>query len=812
MQKLFKSLGSLIVMAVALGLIIVTPYPAQADVVGPEECFPAVLMLRGSGEVLADDAEYNPASMPDTTFIETNRKEGGTISRLLQAFVNQTDPAKTVSKVRFIGMNYPALDVEPPSTPVDIAPIAGGGDPAPSVLMNSVLLMNHIVNYDDSFRDGAKEVVNFIKADERSGCNTQYMLVGYSQGVIAARLAISLMDNNTDKIISSYVLGDPFQKASGSSALTQRTIANTSHHTSGVGPLTLSVLGTANHYFTSFYPDFGSTAIVSSIQAYVSEMSLSNPTIYRNNQNSGIVSRSLCHANDPVCGIDLANLGDVTIDSHTDYFDSGEQAGSIDLDYEIEEFDLQVQTLANSTTANPRARTLTKTPSFIGGTTTYNIANARWDDVCAWDIGSDSVVDYTAICEPYDVTHIGDPNMTVTVTDSFSIQETFASNTTAIDPTPLQGAVDEIVSLDPNAWYQFKAYKEATEGDDDFGYQYESCIEVWQSYSSLISSMPHLSKSHDCIDYNYASAVASNAGEVFKYIEIMTPQGPENRMLWGYDDHYSWELDSYPQVNIKPTSNSSSQAQNVKAELAFFIENIPYYKFRFNSMECITSGGYGMSLEICDTSDLSQLFSATKIDKHFGGLSIERDVTPPTNVTGLHVSINGSNAKLEWNSSEDSRQHVDEYKIFLKNSLTNAEMLVATESDKSYSLNLNNMIANVDYTYRVVAVDYAGLESVDESITIQKPVLSALIPPAPILLGTDYNAGTVTIGFENFGNPVTRVRLWERNSFREVVQGDVYIDTETPRGQVSIFRYQVEIAPNIYSQRSVADLTVRLTP
>ena len=35
------------------------------------------------------------------------------------------------------------------------------------------------------------------------------MLVGYSQGALAIRMAIDLMSYN-DKILSTYVIGDPF--------------------------------------------------------------------------------------------------------------------------------------------------------------------------------------------------------------------------------------------------------------------------------------------------------------------------------------------------------------------------------------------------------------------------------------------------------------------------------------------------------------------------------------------------------------------------------------------------------------------------
>lgn len=86
---------------------------AQAEPIGGTECFPTVLMLRGSGQPSLGETTYAKTGTNDP-LIKTNGHEGETLSRVIQNFVDQADPAKTISKLRFVGIDYDAaLPISP---------------------------------------------------------------------------------------------------------------------------------------------------------------------------------------------------------------------------------------------------------------------------------------------------------------------------------------------------------------------------------------------------------------------------------------------------------------------------------------------------------------------------------------------------------------------------------------------------------------------------------------------------------------------------------------------------------------------------
>lgn len=132
------------------GMFLVTiAQPVQADIIGAEECFPAVLMLRGSGEkrIIKEGSnnviytkEMNGELVP---FIETNGYEGEMLSKLTQHFTDQTNPVQTVSKTRFIGVDYEALDVFP-----DLE--TGAVTLENSVAIKSIRMAHHVIKYQDS--------------------------------------------------------------------------------------------------------------------------------------------------------------------------------------------------------------------------------------------------------------------------------------------------------------------------------------------------------------------------------------------------------------------------------------------------------------------------------------------------------------------------------------------------------------------------------------------------------------------------------------------------------------------------------------
>lgn len=112
--KYEKHLITLLVFSIAItGLVFADTKKAHADVIGENECFPAVLLIRGSGETPIIDNVYYKNDDTSNPLMQTNGHEGQKLHQLLLYFTKKTDPAKTTSKTRFIGVDYPALDVFP---------------------------------------------------------------------------------------------------------------------------------------------------------------------------------------------------------------------------------------------------------------------------------------------------------------------------------------------------------------------------------------------------------------------------------------------------------------------------------------------------------------------------------------------------------------------------------------------------------------------------------------------------------------------------------------------------------------------------
>lgn len=765
--------------------LIVTPTKASADVIGPAECFPAVLMLKGSGEGVSESGVpvsttvYSPNNDLTRPFIKTNGHEGERIGNLLKAFVNKTDPAKTVSKVRFIGIEYPALPVVP-----EMPDFTNSGlTAAQQAVVKSAIWADHIIAYNESYRTGAQMTVDFINNEQRRGCDTQYMLVSYSQGVIAARLAMNLLGNRTDTVVSSYVFGDPFQKAEGASSSKQVSIANTSPQTSGVGRLAASLLTDALE--VSEFASLFTGPTVAAINEYTDEITQADPVIYRD--DGAFISRTLCHAHDPTCGI--SDFSKIDINEHTNYFQSGNSKGDVDIAYEVAEFDKQVQVLANSTNSNPRQRTIAKTPSIRNEVTTYNVVNTRPDDFCRWDEGSDNVVDYEAPCGTYNVVHPYNARMTVTIVDSFGVENKLASDTRVLDP-------GTNLNLASNNWYQFQPYvvPEALSSLTEFGDKL--CLNKWQAYSVNVDSYGSLELNR-CAEFGPDNRYAYDTGQLFQYTTA-TSQGTGHRLAWGYDDRYVLTQKSPYDVGIDFVSYPNAN-QDFEVKLTNFIANVPYYSI-IQGSQCLTLFDYGVALQPCDVSNLSQLFEAKIVEGQFGNLSIERDVTAPTPVTGLHVSATLSSATLKWEDSTDVRASYVDYKIYKKDNFTGEFKLVKTSSTESYNLDKSTMPEGSSHTYKVLAVDFAGHESVSDTITFTLPAIPANAPVAPTVVEENTTNQTVTIQFDKLGNPNARIRLYERNSFSETLSG---VDTYTTNAKgYSLFSYEVETSPNVYSPKS----------
>lgn len=88
-RKVFATVT--VTMFTAVTLLAVGVTPANADVIGQEECFPAVLMLRGSGEDSIDDGVIGVKNYEDSdekTVIRTNGHEGEKLSTHQQCYQN----------------------------------------------------------------------------------------------------------------------------------------------------------------------------------------------------------------------------------------------------------------------------------------------------------------------------------------------------------------------------------------------------------------------------------------------------------------------------------------------------------------------------------------------------------------------------------------------------------------------------------------------------------------------------------------------------------------------------------------------------
>jgi len=622
----YKTYTSLFITALlSVGLLSV-PEEAVADVIGEEECFPAVLLLKGSGEggipdpsnpgdsIPVASTTYSPNHSPELDYIHTNGHEGRVLSLLLQSFVNQTNVEETISKVRFIGIEYPALPVFPKfpdMSATNAIPIA------------SAIIANHLVTYDNSYRTGAEMVLGKIKEDQIRGCNTQYMLVSYSQGVISARLAMNLLNNETDKVISSYVIGDPFQKADGVTSSRQMSSANTSPQTDGVGRVASAGLETFAHLLEHQLPVLSpvTQSAIQGMKDYTNEITRADSMIYRDEGENLVVSRSLCHEMDPTCA--LGAFEGINQNEHTNYFDSNTTRGLVDIEFEIEEFDNQVQTLANSTPSNPRERVLTKTPTISGQVTSYNVANSRGDDWCYWDENSDGTVELSARCGVHNVVHTSiTPTMSVRIVDSFGTEHIRNTSSSAIDAH----AVKTVTTLDPDKWYQFKPYQVP----EDWSSSYPSnqtenaipCIENWQP-SSYVFFDSNRALYKKCAKFT-SSADTQHLGQAYQYSSYPTPQGMKNRVLWGYDKNYSWTnkggwFQGGGEASFQLTSSDSKQDLSIK--LTSFINSKGYYTIQQGNT-CLTADEI-ISFSICKANDPKQLFSAHLVEGNFGNVLIQ---------------------------------------------------------------------------------------------------------------------------------------------------------------------------------------------
>lgn len=660
--KRFRATSILLSSILASSLLFVAP-DARSETIGEAECYPAVLLLRGSGEqkVVSDKSESERSNYPKDSndanaLISANGYEGSKLSELLEEVTKQPD-IQTISRLRFIGVDYSALAVAPtisapPSTHNLASPDASGILNA-WIAQSSVETVKHYLNYSDSINEGAKNVKTIIDQDMARGCDTQYLIAGYSQGALSARLAVSLVDN-PDKIIGTYLVGDPHEKGGAADiSKGQRSIASTGWDRDGltrrVAPNLNFVLDPPN---ATLFPN-PLELVKPFLNKFDEAYSNSDSTIYRSDEI--MTSRALCHEKDSVCWTPFPLTEPA---QHTNYFDELTPEGLLDLAEEAPAFSSQLAKLANSQTANPRERSITKTLSVKGKPTDYFIANSRVDDVCSWDKGSDGTFEViNGTCNEYRATNTGSTvKMTVKVKDSFGVVHTYVSEEPVIDPEMLNTLVD----IPRDKWLRFESF----EGN--------KCVTIPQQFEEPSDFGPY-GKEIEVKDCNQSpsSNYTFDATQVFKRTDVNKHKN--DYYVSGYDKDYyiessndfsAYEVDVYSFLGLKNESNLNPTFSGLKPSLVQIRDGINYYQLKayWGSREgCFTKNKSKLdqnNLAPCDWTDNNQLFKpilAPESEK-YGELSLEQDTSPPTEPENFKIEyLVGPLIRLSWNPSIDER-------------------------------------------------------------------------------------------------------------------------------------------------------------
>lgn len=772
------------------------------NIVSEGDCLPAVLLFRGSDEFPQSESGY-PIEVPipkdyyqekdgkETHFITTNRYEGNTMGDLLTAFVNQTNPALTVSKTRFIGVKYEALPVFPSLNSDD------------SLIQQGVRVGHHAVKYQDSYNNGARKAVEFIQNDIRNGCNTTYMFAGYSQGAISARIALEMLGNNEDKVVSTYLVGDPVNDSEQLLSNNQASPAHNREDSDGVLRYGLEWVAKG-----LFFSDLGDGA-----RSYLDKFESSDSIVYRNNSFSP--SRVLCHEDDLVCDFGKGS----NLDNHMNYFqaklEDPNSSGNFDLQYEINEFDKQVQSLANSQSHNPRARVLKKTPSVNTSTTLYNLANSQPGDTCSWDEGNNGTYETTNIpCEVYEYANSSKTErLRVKVTDSYGSNYFFELEDEVLEVEQ----IEHVLTLDPNSWYQFKVKEmPLTEKDRNNGYYYDDekekmvLDEYWEpsftgdqcvewSYQDPFSVVDNHHWNMDLLDCKEVL----RSGNAFDAMQVFKPS--KDGMKSGYDDGYSWGRDDIIEEYLTLVPHAGNN-ETFKPVLTEIIDNIPYYSFR-NQNNCVTAkdneAGYtNLFIETCMDNSNAQLFEARKINGNYGSLSFEKDTTPPKepNNVLLEVDHNGLSMMI-WDKVEDRgiETTYELYKVNSNPTRYNHYDTYYSGEVRAKDLYAESIPLGQNKTYAIRALDEKGLYSPYAHITVNRITEPVRKPTKPILSTITEDNTNVTLSLPTYDTSKIRgVRVYDNDEYLGTHTGST-INLPVRPGTTHTYYYRFEVNDQIVS-------------
>lgn len=813
-RKYFSSVLTLVILGSSFLMPPATADDSSAQIVQPDDCLPAVLMLRGSDEyprpTNIDPSKENggiekwqyKTSIDNTTFIETNNYEGQKFRELLQPFVDQTNPALTVSKVRFIGIDYEALDV---------LPNYGGLDELS--LKNKITAVGaitgvHAVKYQNSYNNGALKAIEKIRDDQARGCETQYMLMGYSQGAISARIAIDLLGEDTNKIHSTYLVGDPLNDGSKELSTDQISPAHAQSDMDGVlrsGLTSLRNTQLANVLTLPF---------ASKTNNYLKKLTNADSLIYRDSVSP---SRVLCHDGDIICDF----MAGSNMDHHNNYFNTSSQnaevllQGQNDLIYEVEAFDQQVQNLANSQSHNPRARVLKKTPSVNTSTTLYNLANAQPGDTCSWDEGNNGTYEATDIpCEVYEYANSSKiERLRVKVTDSYGSNYFFELEDEVLEVEQ----IEHVLTLDPNSWYQFKVKEmPLTEKDRNNGYYYDDekeemvldkywepsftgdqCVEWF--YQDPFSVVDDYHWNMDLVDCKEVL----RSGNAFDAMQVFKPS--KEGVKSGYDDDYSWGRDSTIEeyLTLVPHADNNETFKPILTEI---IDNIPYYSFR-NQTNCVTAkdneAGYtNLFIETCMDSSNAQLFEARKINGNYGSLSLEKDTTPPKepNNVLLEVDHNGLSMMI-WDKVEDRgiETTYELYKVNSNPTRYNHYDTYYSGEVRAKDLYAESIPLGQSKTYAIRALDEKGLYSPYAHITVNRITEPVRKPTKPILSTITEDNTNVTLSLPTYDTSKIRgVRVYDNDEYLGTHTGSM-VNLPVLPGTTHTYYYRYEVNDQIVS-------------
>lgn len=776
---------------------------AVADTVDDESennCLPAILFLRGSGEGLdeegnkdIDPKDYIPIGSNVASF-STNGHEGPVLERLLDKYVNETTITDVGSKVRFVGIDYPS---EP------VFPMLQFGE------HQVITYFKHIITYYGSFAAGAKNILHFINNDkdaEGNACKTQYMLVGYSQGVISVRLAINLLGNKNNKVISTYVVGDPWQKAEATTFPDQSSVANTSTETNGIGRGAVS-------WAQELSAGLGiKSEPINALKTWGADIKKSDAVIYRKPGGTlPVGSRSLCHFKDPTCGLSFFETGLIPdMGEHTNYFDIDSPAGSIDLQHEAQGFDTQVKQLIASSYAYNQERELNQTPSIKSKETIYNINNLKEGDRCWWDENSDGTIEGSGYdCRGgYEMESLGGlTKMTVTVRDIDNIEYVYSTEDTAIEPE----IVNDILSLKLGEWYQFHPYDNPTDclgirqpDNQDWTLQNGGAIQRTLLISDCSTATPEgfaeeaeTGKQSFKIDlYNLEDP--NEDPVVYKDYKQLANGYDQNEIL-SYGKGYPGVSESARMQQLQTWGSSSENG--FMPQLTRIIDGVPYYSFKGSSGNCMASD-YTQSSVLFEAgcSNTSQLFSVTHVDVDLGKLAVQYDVTPPEKVENLTVNnVTRTKATFNWEETIDNRGGQLAYSIYDKADMANPFMAAGISSDPGFkpsiTIDLSETEVGSSRTYVVKAVDGTGNLSLDSNeVTIITPPVEIISKPAtPTLESVSYNKDNVSIMLPYDNEGFEYIDIYRNGELIKTLtySASMYTDETTEPNQTYSYGYKI---------------------